>query len=56
MTIAKEIDALAKKYEWIANAIYDDPEWFVDEGIDDSDIADGLMIAAKALRSGKVKP
>lgn len=51
-----EIIALAIKYEKIAAAIYDDAEWFIDETIDDADIADGLRLAAKALRSGKVKP
>ena len=51
-----EILALAVKYEKMAASIYDDPEWFIDETLDDADIADGLWLAAKALRSGKVKP
>ena len=51
-----EILALAIKYEKMAALIMDDPEWFVDESLDDAELADGLRLAAKALRSGKVKP
>lgn len=48
-------EARARVFEYIATAIEDDAEWFIDNSIDDADITDGLLIAAKALRSGKVK-
>lgn len=47
-----EIAARARVFEYIAQSIEDDAEWFVDDSIDDADIADGLRIAAKALRTG----
>lgn len=50
-----EREERARIFERIAIAIEEDPEWFVDDAIIDSDIADGLHIAAKALRKGLVE-
>lgn len=48
--------ALAVKYERWSALILDDPEWFISDEINDNEIAGALLLAAKALRSGKVKP
>lgn len=48
----ERISEYADKYDRIAAAIESDAEWFVDNSIDDADIAKGLRLAAKALRNG----